>query len=106
MFATWNNLGAMTTTTAVPTIESLRELMRNRPRPEPEQVIVTPSLEALRAVVPFQVELDPTGRRTMDGVRVVVTKYAARPQLIPAADLRLYQPALVAIPIDDWEPRA
>lgn len=73
-----------TTTAEAPTVESIRDAMRKLPKPDPEQVIVTPSLDALRAVVPFAVELDPTGRRTMTGVRVVVTKYAARPQLIPA----------------------
>lgn len=61
--------------------------------PEPEQVIITPSLDALRAVVPFDApnaiqRRSPNDFRTPDGIRVVVTKLADRPRLVPASWLQ------------------
>lgn len=69
-----------------PTVDDLLTLKARLAPLEPEQAIITPSLDALRAVLPF-VEMEPTGRRTLSGIRVVVTEHATRPQLIPAAAL-------------------
>lgn len=79
--------------TPAPTVEGLLALKASLPPAEPERVVITPSLDALRAVVPFTQEptllRSPTDFRTTDGVRVVVTKYADRPRLFPACDLHL-----------------
>jgi len=81
----WNN--AITSTASPPTAQGILALVRSLKPPKPEQVIITPSVQALIDAGRGLIVMDPTNRRTTDGIRVVVTKYIDRPRLIPAAAL-------------------
>lgn len=78
--------GIVNTTTTVSgpvDVAALLEMMRKFRRSEPERVIVAPSLAALMEAIPGIV-IDPSGRRTMDGIRVVFSKHVDRVLLVPA----------------------
>ncbi|HYH64645.1 MAG TPA: hypothetical protein VD866_08125 [Urbifossiella sp.] len=103
----YTNTGGGTTIPADLTVADLVATMQQLAPPEPEQVIITPSLDELRAVVPFEApnaiqRRSPTDFRTTDGVRVVVTKLADRPRLVPASWVDRLVPSPMAAVFDEF----
>lgn len=78
----------------------LTRSMARAPTPVEEMVIVTPSVESLRAVVPA-IDAPDRMRHPWDGLRVVVDRAADRPRLVPArlAERRFPTPFGEALPL-------
>ena len=78
-------------------IDSLAELRARFSQPAPEMVVLTPSMDALRAAVPAMEDATSPAHPFVTGIRVFVCPSAPRVMLVPL-DVVKQNPNLAAAP--------